>query len=175
MCLWHHSVGPPRSHRNQRQFRSSQPSGAARPHSDLRMTPLRWTTQGPTNVRQFRSSRPPGTARPPSGRLASQEHESGDNFAIRSPEGRRGFIRSSRPPGTARPHSDLRVAAFCWASQEPPKPATVSQLAAPRDGEVSSWSAYDTNPLDLPGAHERCGSFAVRSPQGRRSLILVCI
>ena len=79
------------------------------------------------------------------------------------------------PSELARPHSDVRVAPLRWASQEPPKPATVSQFAAPRDGEVSFWFAYDTTPLDLPGALERCGSFAVRSPQGRRSLILVCI
>ena len=84
-------------------------------------------------------------------------------------------FRSSRPPGTARPHSDLRVAPLCWASQEPPKPATVSQFAAPRDGEVSFWFAYDTTSLVLPGAPERGDSFAVRSPQGRRGLILICV
>eukprot|EP00959_Pyramimonas_sp_CCMP1952_P156267 3268240-Pyramimonas_sp.AAC.1 len=44
-------------------------------------------------------------------------------------------FRSSRPPGTARPHSDLRVAPFCWASEEPPKPATVLQFAATGGGD----------------------------------------
>ena len=46
----HHPAGPPRSHRKWRQFRISQPPGTARPHAHLRMTPLRWTPQGPTNV-----------------------------------------------------------------------------------------------------------------------------
>ena len=50
ICVWHHSVEPPRNHRSWRQLRSSQPPGAARPHSDLRMTLLRWTPQGPANV-----------------------------------------------------------------------------------------------------------------------------
>ena len=48
-----------------RQFRSSQPPGAARPHSDLRITSLRWTRQEPTNVAtvsQFAA--PSGPARP---------------------------------------------------------------------------------------------------------------
>ena len=44
--------------------------------------------------------------------------------------------------------------------------ATVSQFAAPRDGEASFWFAYDTIPLGPPGAHERGDSVAVRSPVG---------
>ena len=51
--------------------------------------------------------------------------------------------------------------------------ASVSQFAAPRDGEASFWFAYDTTPLGLTGAHEEGDSFAVRSPQGRRGLILL--
>ena len=81
--------------------------------------------------------------------------ESGDSFAFRSPQGRRGLMpicvwhhsagptggprtwrrfRSSQPPRTARPHSDVIEPPLWWDSQEP---ATVSQFAAPRDGEVS--------------------------------------
>ena len=64
-------------------------------------------------------------------------HESCDSFAVRIPQGRRGFIRSSRPPGTARHHADMRMAPLLWASQEPTNVATVWQFAAPRDGEAS--------------------------------------
>ena len=39
---------------------------------------------------------------------------------------------------------------FRWAPQEPTKVATVSQFAAPRDGEASLWSACGSSPLDLP-------------------------
>ena len=74
------------------------PSGSARPHSDLRMTTVRWTPRGPRTWRQF---------------------------------------RSSQPPGTARLHSNLRVKSFRWAPQGPTKVATVSQFAAPTDGEAS--------------------------------------
>ena len=86
MCVWHHSVGPPRSHRNQRQFRSSQPSGAATPHSDLRMTPLRWTTLGPTNVAAVSQFAAPIDSEAffwPLGLTGA--HERGDSFAVRSP------------------------------------------------------------------------------------------
>ena len=44
--------------------------------------------------------------------------------------------------------------------------ATVSQFAAPSDGEASFRYAYDTAPLGLPEAHERGDSFAYRSPPG---------
>ena len=50
ICVWHHSAGPPRSHRNQRQFRSSQSPGTERFFSGLHMTPLRWASQEPPNV-----------------------------------------------------------------------------------------------------------------------------
>ena len=43
----------------------------------------------------------------------------------------------TQPSGTARPHSGLRMTPFRWAPQEPTKVATVSQFAAPRDGEAS--------------------------------------
>ena len=52
---------------------------------------------------------------------------------------------------------------------------TVSQFAAPRGGEASLWSACGSSPLGLPGAYESGGSFAVRTPQGRRGLILICV
>ena len=115
-------------------------------------------------------------------------HERGDSSQFAASQGRRGFIvvdvwqqsaepprsprkwrqfRSSRPPGTARPPSGLRLTPPHLASQEPPKLATASQFAAPRDGKASFWSAYDTTPLGLPGIRERCGCFAVHNPQGR--------
>ena len=87
-----------------------------------------------------------------------------------------------------------------WASQESTKVATASQFAAPRDGDASFWSAYgslkwrqlrssqppgdgeasfwvayDTTQHDPPGVHESDDSFAVRSHQRRRGLILVCV
>ena len=94
ICVWHHSAGPPRSHRNQRQFRSSQPPGTGRFLSGLHMTPTRWIPQEPTHVAavsQFAGPRD-GEASfwsaydtislgPP------ETHESGDSFAIRSPQG----------------------------------------------------------------------------------------
>ena len=82
---------------------------------------------------------------------------------------------AAQPAGTARPHSGLRMAPLRWASQDHPKVVTISQFAARRDGEASFWSAYDTTSLGLPGARERCGSFAIRNTQGWRSFILVCI
>ena len=42
--------------------------------------------------------------------------------------------------------------------------ATVSQFAAPRDGEASLWSACGSSPLGLPGAHQSGDSFAIRGP-----------
>ena len=51
------------------------------------------------------------------------------------------------------------------ASQETTKVVTVSQFAAPRDGEASLRFAYDTIPLGLPRAHESGVSFANRSSQ----------
>ena len=71
--------------------------------------------------------------------------------------------------------------------------ATVSQLAAPRNGDALFWSAYGTTPLGLPGAFESFwsahdttqlgfqaaresgDSVAFRSPQRRQGLILVCV
>ena len=82
-------------------------------------------------------------------------------------------FRYSQPSGTARLHSGQRMTPFRWAPQEPTKVATVSQFAAPRDGEASLWSACGSSPLGLPGAHESGDSFAVRSPQRRRCLILI--
>ena len=84
-------------------------------------------------------------------------------------------IRNSQLPQTAMPHSGLRMTPLRWASQEPTKVATVSQFAVPRDGDASFWFAYDTTPLGFPGAHEHGDGSAVRSPQGRRGLILVLV
>ena len=95
ICVWHQSAGPPRSHRNQRQFCSSQPPGTGRFLSGLHMTPTRWIPQEPTHVAavsQFAGPRD-GEASfwsaydtiplgPP------EAHENGDSFAIRSPQGR---------------------------------------------------------------------------------------
>ena len=53
--------------------------------------------------------------------------------------------------------------------------ASVSQFAAPRDGDASFWFVCNATPPGLPGAPERGDSFAVRSPQGRRRLILICV
>ena len=61
-----------------------------------------------------------------------------------------------------------------WTSQEPSNVAAISPFAVLRDGEVSFWTAYDTIPLGLPRS-PRGDSFTIRSPQGRRSIILVCI
>ena len=44
--------------------------------------------------------------------------------------------------------------------------ATVSQFAAPMDGEASFRSAYDVPPLDPPVANESGDSLAARSPPG---------
>ena len=44
-----------------------------------------------------------------------------------------------------------------------------------RDGEASFELAYEITPLGFHGAHERSEIFAVRSPQGRRGLILFCL
>ena len=162
ICVWHHSVGPPRSHRNWRQFHSSQPSGTARPHSAWSAydtTPLGLPGADESGG-SFAVRSPQGTWSPLSGlrmtpsRCASQDaalkdgeasfwfaydtiplgppgaHDSGDSFAVRSPQGRRGFFlarvghhsagppgsprtwrqfRNSQPPGTARLHSGLRM------------------------------------------------------------------
>ena len=84
-------------------------------------------------------------------------------------------FRSSHPAGTARLHSGQRMTPFRWAPQEPTKVATVSQFAAPRDGEASLWSACGSSPLGLPRARESGDSFAVRSPLGRQGLSLICV
>ena len=85
--------------------------------------------------------------------------ERGVSFTVRGPQGWRGFILAF-----VRHHS----------SQDDPKVATVSQFAAPREGEASFWSVYNATPLGLPGAPERGDCFAVRSPKARQGLILVC-
>ena len=87
----------------------------------------------------------------PPGLPGAPEH--GDSFAVRS------------RPGVATPHSDPRITSLRLVSQDPPNVATVSQFAAPRAGEASLSSAYDTTPLGLPRAHESGVSFAIRSPQ----------
>ena len=40
------------------------------------------------------------------------------------------------PPGMARSNLNLRGASLRWTHQQPSKVVTVSQIAAPRDGEV---------------------------------------
>ena len=85
------------------------------------------------------------------GLLGTREHCG--NFAIRSPQGRRGPTLVS-----------VILTPLRWAPQQPTKVATVSQFAAPRDGEASLWSACGSSPPGLPGAREGGDSFAVRSP-----------
>ena len=46
------------------------------------------------------------------------------------------------------------------------KVETLSQIAAPKDGEVSSDLPKDVTALDPPGAHESSDGFADRSPPG---------
>ena len=84
-------------------------------------------------------------------------------------------FRSSQAPLTGRLLSGLRMTRPRWASQEPANVAAIPQFAPLGDGEASFWSAYDTIPLGLPGAHERGDSFAIRSPHGRRGSILACV
>ena len=48
---------------------------------------------------------------------------------------------------------------------------TVSMFAAARRGKASYWSAHDTTPLGLPGAHGSGDSFAIVAPSdGEASL-----
>ena len=50
--------------------------------------------------------------------------ESGDSFADRS------------PPGMERSNLNPRETSLRWTPQQPSKVATVSQIAAPKDGEM---------------------------------------
>ena len=43
--------------------------------------------------------------------------------------------------------------------------ASVSQFAAPRDGEASFWFAYDTTPLGLPGTPEAASVSQFAAPR----------
>ena len=43
---------------------------------------------------------------------------------------------------------------------------SVSQFAAPRDGEASFWSACGTTPLDFQEPMKSCDSFAAADPGG---------
>ena len=62
-----HAAGPLRSSREWRKIRSSQSTGTARTHYDLRMASLRWTSQKHTNVATVSPfAAPSGTARPQS-------------------------------------------------------------------------------------------------------------
>ena len=94
------------------------------------------------------SAGPPGTP------------ETGDSFAVRSPQGRPGLTPICVWHYSAGPPRGLTNV------------ATVSQFAAPRDGEASFGIACDTTPPGLPGAHKRGDSLTVRS-QGRRGLLLI--
>ena len=128
ILVCHHSAGPPRSPRKWRQFRTSHPPGTARPHSDLRMTSLRW--HPPAALESGDSfavcSRPQGWRGP--ALICVKRHSAGTPSSHRN---QRQF-RSSQPPGTARPHSGLRMTPRRWASQELTNVATVSQIAAPQ-------------------------------------------
>ena len=115
---------PPRSPRRWRQFRSSQPPGPSRPHSDLRVTSLRWTRQQPPKVVMVSLRAAPRDGEV-SFRSVPGAHGGGKSIAVRSPPGRPGFIL-------------IRVGRHAAGSpQEPTNVTTVSQFAAPRDGEVS--------------------------------------
>ena len=121
-----------RSSREWRKIRSSQSTGTARTHSDLRMASLRWTSQKHTNVATVSPfAAPSGTARPQSDLGVASLR-----WASRSPRNWR-QLRISQPPGTARPHADMRMAPLRWTNHGPTNVATVSQFAANRDGEVS--------------------------------------
>ena len=81
-----------------RQFRTPQCPGSARPHSDLRMTPLRWASQEPTNVATVSLFAAPRDGEAsfwsaydiaPVGLLGTREHCG--NFVIRNPQGLRGL------------------------------------------------------------------------------------
>ena len=74
------------------------PSGKARPHSDLRVAPLRWASQKPPKLAtasQFAAPRG-GEAEFLFAYDATPldtpgAHEHGDSFVIRGPQGRRGL------------------------------------------------------------------------------------
>ena len=90
-------------------------------------TPLRWTSQEPTNVATA------SQIATPQGRRGLVVICVGHPSAgpPRSPRKWRQLLRS-RPPGTVRSHGDPRKTPFRWTSQEPTKVATVSQIAAPQ-------------------------------------------
>ena len=131
--------------------------------------------RSPRSWRQFCSSQPPWTAMLHSGLRMAPLRE-----LPRSLQTWRHSRSSQPPPGTARPHSGLRVTPLSWTPlswtfEDSTKSATVSQFAYLRDGEASICFEYDTTPRGLPEAHEKGDNFAVRSPQGRRGFILVCV
>ena len=53
--------------------------------------------------------------------------------------------------------------------------ASVSQFAAPKDGDASFWFVYNATPPGLPGAPERGDSFVARGPRGRRGFTMLCV
>ena len=126
VCVERHSAGPPRSPRKRRQFRRSHPPG----RRGLMLIPIRRHSAGPPrsprNCRdKFADRRAPRdtelSCRSPYDVALPGAHASGDSFADRS------------PPKTVRSHGDPRKTSLCWASQEPTKEATVSQIAAPQE------------------------------------------
>ena len=83
--------------------------------------------------------------------------------AMRSVAPHRAAICDPRAPPAM--HSAARhVTSLCWASQEPTKLATVSQIAAPQERRGLLGSPYNVTLLGFPGAHESGDSFADRSP-----------
>ena len=131
---------------------SSQPPGTARPHYVLRVAPLRWTSQEPPKSATVSQRQTPGEATPHSDLRTATVSQ----FA--APQGQRGLIlicvwrHAAGPPRSPRTWRQLRssqarkdgeasLRSACGTiprgPQEPTKPATASQFAAPRDGEAS--------------------------------------
>ena len=93
-------------------------------------------------------------------------HESGDSMVT--------VAQVVAPQGAARSRLGPRKTSLRWTSQEPIKEATVSQLAAPREGEVSFGSAWARTPQDLPGGRESGDGRAVAPPSEAKVIIWVC-
>ena len=97
--------------------------------------------------------------------------ERGHLFTYCAPRGSADVSLAVRsPPGRARFHSDPRRTSRHWATQKPTRVATVSQFAAPMDGEASFRSAYDVTPLAPPAPTESGDTLAARSPPGTARL-----
>ena len=73
-------------------------------------------------------------------------------------------VSQLQAPAAAMSDFNPRRTSRCWATQKLTRVAKDSQFAVHRDSEDSFWPVYGVTPLDLPEAHERGDSFAVRSP-----------